>query len=167
MGWSLFGVLEEKLKGVPRGWQSKYPSRSMVNDSKRFADSGGWSRQYPIRPPITRFDAFSTRHLAVEFSIDRGCFDPLSLFRMKQTTWSVGIWDSQARDFGLAHKRLSMLYLGRWLSGSNSVGRMPASTHLLSYLSFTFICCLSCCPLRCGSQERINVPGQHRQTHQI
>src|SRR5260370_38074569 len=37
-------------------------------------------------------------------------------------------------DFGLARKRLSMLYLARWLSGSNSVGRMPASRRLLSFL---------------------------------
>src|ERR1022692_5182012 len=30
-------------------------------------------------------------------------------------------------DFGLACKRLFLLYLRCWLSGSNSVGRMPAS----------------------------------------
>ena len=28
------------------------------------------------------------------------------------------------------------------------------------------VCCLACCPLKCGSQERIFVPSQHRQTHQ-
>ena len=28
------------------------------------------------------------------------------------------------------------------------------------------MCCLPCCPLRCGSQERHFVASQHRQTHQ-
>jgi hypothetical protein len=68
--------------------------------------------------------------------------------------------------FDLARKALSLLYLERELSGSNSVGRMPASP-VPPFISVNYIvCCLSCCPLKCGSQERICVASQHRQTHQ-
>src|ERR1039457_4259729 len=69
-------------------------------------------------------------------------------------------------DFGLACKRLFLLYLRCRLSGSNSVGRMPASP-LPPFFSVIYVaCCLPCCPLRCGSQERYCVASQHRQTHQ-
>src|SRR5580700_11509398 len=46
------------------------------------------------------------------------------------------------------------------MNRSTSGVRIWDSTDPPCFLSSTFICCLSCCPLRCGSQERNCVPGQ-------
>ena len=40
-------------------------------------------------------------------------------------------------DFGLARKRPFLLYLTCWLSGSNSVGRMPALTLAAQFVAFS------------------------------
>jgi hypothetical protein len=45
---------------------------------------------------------------------------------------------------------------------SQNLGFYPPSLFSANYI----ICGLSCCPLKCGSQERTCVAGQHRQTHQ-
>jgi hypothetical protein len=56
-----------------------------------------------------------------------------------QATWTI---DPTARifnpfcDFGVADKRLSVPYLWCWLSGSNSVGGMPASATLFIFCHF-------------------------------
>ena|ERR1017187_2531017 len=69
-------------------------------------------------------------------------------------------------SFGLAHKALLCYSLRYQPSGSNSVGRMPASPLPPLFSVIYIACCLPCCPLRCGSQERYCVASQHRQTHQ-
>src|ERR1019366_9232276 len=69
-------------------------------------------------------------------------------------------------SFALSNKAFICYSLRYKLSGSNSVGRMPASPLPPLFSVIYVACCLPCCPLRCGSQERYCVASQHRQTHQ-
>ena len=67
------------------------------------------------------------RRFAVRFQAGLFCFCAVSYLIDKKTIVSPRIPDSQVRDFGVARKLLFLLHLRSQVSGSNSVGRMPAS----------------------------------------